>query len=250
MSEDSIGDGFCDVYNGLNTERCSWDGGDCCKSTCPEGEPLDFGGYYYYYYGFSTMYDACTWYWDEIPAEKRFYDERHCADPNAEDYVVQEDLNCTYYFEVWFAFVGEEDYSYSNGTSQCTNYLYGANSARCNWDGGDCCESTCVERDDVSTSCGEFGYFCKDPNSTNYGYEDVACVTHTVFQDSFDGDYCHDESWAITEWPQYNGLANLDTDACDYDGGKCLDQIDTASSPLPMFPVLLALCSVVAAGLF
>ncbi len=29
-----FGDGFCDDYFGANTPSCSWDKGDCCRSTC------------------------------------------------------------------------------------------------------------------------------------------------------------------------------------------------------------------------
>ena len=29
-----LGDGICERRGGYNTERCGWDGGDCCKATC------------------------------------------------------------------------------------------------------------------------------------------------------------------------------------------------------------------------
>eukprot|EP00587_Corethron_hystrix_P004645 CAMPEP_0113315920 /NCGR_PEP_ID=MMETSP0010_2-20120614/11395_1 /TAXON_ID=216773 ORGANISM="Corethron hystrix, Strain 308" /NCGR_SAMPLE_ID=MMETSP0010_2 /ASSEMBLY_ACC=CAM_ASM_000155 /LENGTH=415 /DNA_ID=CAMNT_0000172517 /DNA_START=110 /DNA_END=1357 /DNA_ORIENTATION=+ /assembly_acc=CAM_ASM_000155 len=29
-----IGDGYCDISGGYNTEACNWDGGDCCANTC------------------------------------------------------------------------------------------------------------------------------------------------------------------------------------------------------------------------
>jgi hypothetical protein len=32
--EDKLGDSACDVIGGYNTERCGWDSGDCCESTC------------------------------------------------------------------------------------------------------------------------------------------------------------------------------------------------------------------------
>ena len=33
-----VGDGFCDAEGGYNTAACSWDGGDCCESTCTLGD--------------------------------------------------------------------------------------------------------------------------------------------------------------------------------------------------------------------
>lgn len=33
-----VGDGVCDDNKGYNTLVCSWDGGDCCESTCADGD--------------------------------------------------------------------------------------------------------------------------------------------------------------------------------------------------------------------
>lgn len=37
-----IGDGFCDEALGLNTAACSWDGGDCCVSSCQSSIDAEF----------------------------------------------------------------------------------------------------------------------------------------------------------------------------------------------------------------
>ncbi len=39
-----LGDGSCErtsVYNGYNTKRCGWDGGDCCLATCVKSDSTD-----------------------------------------------------------------------------------------------------------------------------------------------------------------------------------------------------------------
>ena len=37
-----LGDGYCDEGNGLNSEACAWDGGDCCESTCQQNNVTTF----------------------------------------------------------------------------------------------------------------------------------------------------------------------------------------------------------------
>ena len=50
------------------------------------------------------------------------------------------------------------------GNGWCDKGL--ANREECNWDGGDCCESTCLANPDanVARNCGINGYDCQDPN--------------------------------------------------------------------------------------
>lgn len=38
-----IGDGYCDKSGGYNTFECGYDGGDCCKDTCPPGQTYNCG---------------------------------------------------------------------------------------------------------------------------------------------------------------------------------------------------------------
>ena len=104
-----------------NVATCGWDGGDCCESTC--------------------------WAEDGICGSRGYM----CLDPDVDD-----DSE------------GSLVTAPAPDPSNCDNPGYHAdgwcdamnNVAECGWDGGDCCESTCVERD---FSCGSAGYTCLDP---------------------------------------------------------------------------------------
>lgn len=106
-----VADGWCDAST--NSAACTWDGGDCCESTC-----------------ISNTYTCGEW---------AVY---NCQDPSA----------CE-----------------NNGGCECTgdvSYIAdgwcdaSTNNAGCQWDGGDCCESTCV---DSTYTCGIVGYTCTSP---------------------------------------------------------------------------------------
>ena len=51
--------------------------------------------------------------------------------------------------------------SYKIGDGLCHSMTEGYNTQQCNWDGGDCCEETCVSSDPIR--CGADGYLCLDP---------------------------------------------------------------------------------------
>ena len=64
-----------------------------------------------------------------------------------------------------------------------TTLIY--NTLKCNWDGGDCCESTCVDPEDTieSWTCGSDSPFsCKDPDASDY---DDSCAA-TCFGETCD----------------------------------------------------------------
>lgn len=113
-------------------------------------------------------------------------------------------------------------YCASQGTSAdgyCDDWdsAGGANSAACDWDGGDCCESTCLST--TSYTCGVMGYFCKDPNATDVGFETLACDFHA----SFLGDgWCDSEDHNLFGLLS-NGLGVTNTAACNWDGGDCCE---------------------------
>ncbi|MDP6126403.1 MAG: hypothetical protein QGH20_11700, partial [Candidatus Latescibacteria bacterium] len=76
-----------------------------------------------------------------------------CRDPSADDYVDPSENPC-------LAAGGSLNWV-SDG------YCDGGNNIdACSWDGGDCCESTCVSTDD--TNCGVNDYDCRDPDAEDF----------------------------------------------------------------------------------
>lgn len=53
------------------------------------------------------------------------------------------------------------------GDGVCHDNMHGCyNTAICGYDGGDCCKDTCNDDRSEFKTCGQDGYLCKDPNST------------------------------------------------------------------------------------
>mgnify|MGYP000748627999 CR=1 FL=1 len=46
VSASFLGDGYCDIGGGYNTDACDWDGGDCCESTCEDSVTFECGYQY------------------------------------------------------------------------------------------------------------------------------------------------------------------------------------------------------------
>ncbi len=80
------------------------------------------------------------------------------------------------------------------------------NNEACGWDGGDCCEQTCVKDEDTDFDCDMSGFLCIDP-------------AHAVGIELPDG--------CDVEIPLWIGdgicdqFGNYNTLACGYDGGDC-----------------------------
>ena len=88
------------------------------------------------------------------------------------------------------------------GDAICDSDSDGLNTASCGWDGGDCCEVTCV--DTKYAACANTTFECLDPSDPMYTCE--------VANMSFLGDgYCD----AIEDEHSYN------TKSCNWDGGDC-----------------------------
>eukprot|EP00750_Incisomonas_marina_P019316 INCI3285.7.p1 GENE.INCI3285.7~~INCI3285.7.p1 ORF type:complete len:1311 (-),score=195.78 INCI3285.7:228-4160(-) len=223
VSYDSwLGDGYCDDFT--NVLACGWDGGDCCGCTCNCADfcfsPCGEGGY--------NCLDpenpaaSCTTQ-APVPCEGRWSDWGTCEceggtsgtesrtfsieveaqgagrDCEWDDEEV-DDGECTCTTTTTTA----PPPCLSAGDGQCTNEC---NNAIHNWDGGDCCEDTCLD-EAQSYECGQVVYVCRDPSSS--GYMDMGdCEVDN--QDWIADGYCD-----IGE-----GYDGYNTEACMWDGGDC-----------------------------
>ena len=186
-------DGYCDLS--CNMELCLWDGGDCCQSTCTDAT-YSCGG------SSGTNFsceDSCSGLCGSTSPANGLSCSCH-SDCVAAD-------NCCPDYETLCV---EVDPGTDPGSETCTgNQSYLAdgwcdtstNSQVCGWDGGDCCESTCV---DATYICGYFASFnCLDP---------AACENT--------GDCCNGP-------PSYIGDGYCDSStnsaACGWDGGDCCE---------------------------
>ncbi|CAN0376865.1 unnamed protein product [Pylaiella littoralis] len=169
---EDIGNGFCDLDN--NKAECVYDGGDCCSCTCkvPETEWDDFFDDYY-----------CSFF--------------ACIDPEAacaedDDYTVDMVRNCN---------------PRGMGNGYCDEQN---NNELCNYDGGDCCECTCIppENDNYSNYVGcSGGFACIDP--------EAACVN----DDDITADIVANcDSVRVGNGNCDEGNNNVE---CGYDGGDC-----------------------------
>jgi len=77
------------------------------------------------------------------------------------------------------------------------------NVANCDYDGGDCCESTCGVGYNPDTECGAGGYSCQDPAASDFG------DSTTVDDDASYGYYYDDDGGS-------------GDDAYYYSGGNCI----------------------------
>jgi hypothetical protein len=122
-----LGDGACDPDFPYNTPECNFDGGDCCRETC------NFDSNYGCANEASQGYGPFGYF---------------CLNPELDEYVNPNE--CT---------VADRT---RLGDGKCdADY----NTEECNWDGGDCCESTC-DPDYAYFECGQGGYDCKNEAET------------------------------------------------------------------------------------
>eukprot|EP00903_Cladosiphon_okamuranus_P005791 g5738.t1 len=172
-----IGDGYCDNRN--NNELCNYDGGDCCSCTCDPGSSDD--DY------------RCGQYSDFA-----------CIDPAApcvddDDITVDIVENC--------------DYPAGIGNGWCD---MGNNNEGCGYDGGDCCQCTCIKPendyswDDDYACTDDATYACIDPAAPCVDDDDVTVeiVENCGYPDSIGNGWCD----------QVNNKAE-----CNYDGGDCCE---------------------------
>ena len=155
-----IGDGKCHIAT--NTEECGWDGGDCCELTCDHDNCGVFWGYTCkdpsvvceenkHYLGDGKCHEitntaACGYDGGDCCEATCEHEDcgvhwgYRCMDPSINQYAPE----CNAYFQ----YIGD---------GLCHS---STNNEECGYDGGDCCESTCV-----GTNCGNWGYHCNDPSA-------------------------------------------------------------------------------------
>jgi len=175
-----VGDGWCDslTYNNAN---CNYDGGDCCSQTCKAS--------WWNYCGINGYNCINPLYATSAPTSVPALSSNPSSLPTAQSAVPTPIPTSPYNF------VGDGicDATYNNAAN--------------NWDGGDCCASTCVSgTPPTGNPCGQYPYICLNPAATD------SCA---VAGDAKLG----------------NGFCNpgvYNTPACGYDGGDCCSATCTA----------------------
>ncbi|CAM9921269.1 unnamed protein product, partial [Ectocarpus sp. 6 AP-2014] len=283
--EDGFGDGYCQLQN--NNAECGYDGGDCCECTCvnPWGDDDEWfcseDGY-----GFACIDpDAPCVDDDDITIEIA----QNCVTSDLVDGYCDEDNNnetCGYDFgdccectcvspwddDDWYCSSDGSGFACIDPAAPCVDdgditidmvencgYVRGLgdgwcddwnNNELCGYDGGDCCECTCVAPpatddwdndwdDDWDGACGG-GFACIDPNAACVNDDDItvgmetpsnkcggrgrfACIDPEAFcvdDDSFTVDMIENCEYP---WGVGDGYCNQqnNNELCAYDGGDC-----------------------------
>lgn len=269
-----IADGYCDEIN--NNAACGYDGGDCCACTCVDGLDYICGKLGF---GFncqdpdapvecSSDFDACSG--NELTRQNGICDSEN---NNAEcGYDGGDCCECTCrvyssFLVPYLVFCGpvfdcqdpaaptdcetEQNSSTSSpeGNSSypdCNGYVpyisdgdcdISNNNAECAWDGGDCCSCTCGDAD---FSCGENGYFCRDPDSgcvtssgtssyetweddSSFGEDDSSFVSSSYFSSGSETAIIDGLCSGTTNLADGYCNSNFNTPLCLYDGGDCCE---------------------------
>jgi len=128
-----VGDGVCNTgttaETSFNVAACGWDGGDCCSQTC-KGEHC----------GTDTDGNLIGF---------------ECHDPAVIDHSHFPECDVAR-----VSFVGD---------GYCDHEGDGYNTAACNWDGGDCCQSSCMSTAAYECSAhAENSLYCHDPSAPEF----------------------------------------------------------------------------------
>ncbi|CAM9880953.1 unnamed protein product [Ectocarpus sp. 12 AP-2014] len=177
---DAIGDGVCDRDNNIAT--CEYDGGDCCECDCEDNTDADAAERcgeerYDCIDPDSTCTSVCvfdSWRADgdcdmSNNTEECGYDGGDCCQCDCVDGDYYECGDSGYAcIDESSSCVDDDDYDPDaentcfeayKSDGMCDDYN---NNAFCDYDGGDCCFTTCV---DSTYTCGTWGYDCLDPSS-------------------------------------------------------------------------------------
>eukprot|EP00903_Cladosiphon_okamuranus_P005789 g5736.t1 len=206
-----VGDGYCDSRN--NNELCGYDGGDCCSCTCVP--PEDSGD-------------------DDYACGDSDINPFACIDPNA-DCVNDDDIAVDMVENCYPGSIGNGYCDHYNNKAVCNddditvNMVKNChdagrigngwcdeenNTPECNYDGGDCCECTCIADEDIDDEhyqCNEqIGYACIDPAAPCVDDDDV---TVDMFEK------CNSPSGIGNGWCDIGN----NIPECNYDGGDCCE---------------------------
>eukprot|EP00904_Undaria_pinnatifida_P003009 jgi/Undpi1/12709/HiC_scaffold_6.g02377.m1 len=202
-NEGVVADGDCDLNN--NNEDCGYDGGDCCECTCVSAAytcgDSTHGGY------------ACI-----DPSAACVNDDDATFLPPTEDFSDTLTTSTRTSSPCVTEFVGDGDCDRINNCEEC------------GYDGGDCCECTCVSSTEFT--CGDpnnGGFACVDPSAWCVDDDDVTAIpeddTYFDFPDddnrfpgSFSFSECIDDFISDGDCDSINN-----TEECDYDGGDCCE---------------------------
>ncbi|CAM9608575.1 unnamed protein product, partial [Ectocarpus fasciculatus] len=169
--EYGYGNGYCEQKN--NNAECGYDGGDCCECTCQN-----------------------PWDYDDDYVCSKDGSGFACIDPTA-SCVDDDDIT---------AEIAQNCDTSDLGDGRCDQ---DNNNEICGYDGGDCCECTCVSRWDDDWSCSNYNA-CIDPDAPCVNDDDITVdMVENCGYVRYVGDgWCDD----------YNN-----NELCGYDGGDCCE---------------------------
>ena len=191
---DWIADGYCDTFYVVNNvEECGYDGGDCCECTCKDTQDNSCGVNGYSCIDpnsgctnpLAVQFSSCIGNINDIGDgrcdsslnnENCGYDGGDCCEctcTDGPDYSCADNhflcldpaSGCVDPIRVLYSNCTGDLAESANGFCQDFN-----NNEDCGYDGGDCCECTCVDGPEYSCS-GIYRFDCVDPDAPNALYD-------------------------------------------------------------------------------
>ena len=191
---DWIANGYCDTFDVINNvEECGYDGGDCCECTCKDTQDHSCGENGYSCIDpnsgctnpLAVQFPSCTGTINDmgngkcdssLNNENCGYDGGDCCECTCAD---EPDYSCADNHFVCLdpasGCVNPIKALYSNCTGDLAEFANGFcqdlnNNEDCGYDGGDCCECTCINYSEYSCS-GYHRFDCVDPDALNALYD-------------------------------------------------------------------------------
>jgi hypothetical protein len=192
--EKKVGDGKCDNNDVNNVAACSWDGGDCCEQSCLANTN-------------DKIRKNCG---------KKGY---NCIDPTFNVPTPAPVAVPTLPPVPTVAVCNAEEKKVGDG--KCDNNDVN-NVASCSWDGGDCCEQSCLANtnDKIRKNCGKKGYNCIDPT---FNVPTPAPVTVPTLPPVPTTAVCNAKEKKVGDGKcDGNNVNNVAE--CQWDGGDCCEQ--------------------------